>query len=267
MKMNWYLFNKFNDTYLKDLFSGIMIFSWRDVLKKALSGGVEVVKIGSKAKIIAVGIAAVLVLGGTGVILWYHHQSAQIAAESAVNQITQKASSKPSVKPVLSKKNISDEQIKKLKNNQNEDAQKEQAIAFLDALGKDEQGKDSTNIIGEGKKDADSERKIMLMSVEEAHRKGAELKVELNSWLNEALALDDEIFGRIDNASRISDPVAKEAEMELSRQASYRQIELIKKIAQWAMQYTFLAEDPDALKPGGWIYEYKMKMRMGNVFW
>jgi hypothetical protein len=105
------------------------------------------------------------------------------------------------------------------------------------------------------------------MSVEEAHKKGAELKVELNSWLNEAVALGDVILESANNAGKLLDPAAQKAEMELSNQASLRQIELIKKIALWEMRYTFWAEDPDALKPGGWIYELKMKIRPSGVIW
>jgi RNA polymerase sigma factor (sigma-70 family) len=75
---------------LKDLFSGIVIFSWQDVLKKVLSGGVEVVKIGSKAKVILIGIAAVLVLGGTGVILW--HYTTQETLNPVTSQIRQQTS-------------------------------------------------------------------------------------------------------------------------------------------------------------------------------
>jgi len=170
-------------------------------------------------------------------------------------------------KSISSKKNISDEQIKKTKDNQNEDAQKTQAIAFLDSLEKNGQEKATVKGISEEKKNADSERQIWGMSVEEAHKKGAELKVELNSWLNEAVDLGDVILGRIDNARKISDPVAKEAEMELSRQATDRQVELIKKIAECEHRYTVLSEGPDALNPGGWIYELKMKIRPSGVIW
>ncbi|MEK7396992.1 MAG: sigma-70 family RNA polymerase sigma factor, partial [Candidatus Poribacteria bacterium] len=247
------------------MLAGVGIFSWQDALKKMLLGGVETVKISAKVKIIAIGVGAVLILGGTGIMLWHQQQPEQIISEPAINQAAQKVSVVSSTKPVSSKKDISDKQ--KLKDNQNEDVQKEQAIVSQDSLEKDGQEKATVKGISEEKKSADSERKIRGMSVEEAHKKGAELKVELNSWLNEAVALGDVILGRIDNASKISDPVAKEAEMELSRQASYRQIELIKKIAQWELEYIFCAEDPDALKPGGWIYELKMKIRPSGVIW
>jgi len=251
---------------VEKLLAGVGILSWQDALRKMLSGGVEAVKISVKVKIITIGVAAVLVLGGTGIMLW-HHQPTQAISESTINQTAQKVSAVSSAKSISSKKNKFDEQIKKTKDNQNEDAQKEQAIAFLDSLGKDGKEKATVKGISEEKKNADSERKIRGMSVEEAHKKGAALRVDLDSWLNEAVALGDVILGRIDNASKISDPVAKEAEMERSRQASYRQIELIKKIAECELEYTFCAEDPDALKPGGWIYELKMKIRPSGVIW
>jgi hypothetical protein len=103
------------------------------------------VKISAKAKIITIGIAAMLVLGGIGIILWHHQQPTQAIPESTVNQTTQKASAVSTAKSVSSKKNISDEQIKKMKDNQNEDAQKTQAIAFLDSLERDGQEKATVN--------------------------------------------------------------------------------------------------------------------------
>jgi len=244
---------------VEKLLAGIGIFSWHNALEKMLLGGVETVKISLKVKIISIGVAAVLVLGGTGIILW-HHQPTQAIPESTINQTAQKIG-RSSIKSISGKKNISDEQIKKTKDNQNEDAQKTQAIAFLDSLEKNGQEKATVKGISEEKKNADSERKIFGMSVEEAHKKGAALRVDLESWLNEAVTLGGEILGRTDNASRISDPVAKEAEMEGSRQASYRQIELLRKIHNYESEYTILSEDPDAVKPGGWIHELRMKIR------
>jgi RNA polymerase sigma factor (sigma-70 family) len=249
------------------LLSGLWILSWHDVAKKIFVGGVEAMKITAKVKFITIGVGAVLILGGAGVILWHNQQPTQAIPESTVNQTAQKASVVSSAKSISSKKNISDEQIKKTKDNQNEDAQKTQAIAFLDSPEKDGQEKATVKGIGEEKKNADSERQIWGMSVEEAHKKGAELKVELNSWLNEAVALGDVILESANNAGKLLDPAAQKAEMELSNQASLRQIELIKKIALWEMRYTFWAEDPDALKPGGWIYELKMKIRPSGVIW
>ena len=121
---------------VEKLLAGIGIFSWQDALEKMLLGGVEAVKISVKVKIITIGVAAVLVLGETGIILW-HHQPTQAIPESTINQTVQKASAVSSAKSISSKKNISNEHINMLKDNQNEDAQKTQAIAFLDSLEKD----------------------------------------------------------------------------------------------------------------------------------
>jgi RNA polymerase sigma factor (sigma-70 family) len=90
---------------LKDLFSGIVIFSWHDVLKKMLSGGVEAVKISVKTKLIVVGIAVIIVSGGTSLWMWHSHQSTQETPERIV-QIPQKVASAPNVAFVSNNKSI-----------------------------------------------------------------------------------------------------------------------------------------------------------------
>jgi len=82
---------------VEELLAGIGIFSWQDALKKMLSGGVEAVKISAKVKIITIGIAAVLVLSGTGFILWYH-QSTQEKSVATISQTNQQEFLKGSVK-------------------------------------------------------------------------------------------------------------------------------------------------------------------------
>ena len=73
---------------VEKLLAGIGIFSWHDALRKMLSGGVEAMKIGAKVEIIAIGVGAVLVLGGAGVIVW-HHQITQEEFATNINQTTQ----------------------------------------------------------------------------------------------------------------------------------------------------------------------------------
>jgi len=75
---------------VEKLLAGIGIFSWHDALEKMLLGGVETVKISVKVKIITIGVASVLVLGGTGVIVW-NHQSTQDTLNVS-NQTLQQAS-------------------------------------------------------------------------------------------------------------------------------------------------------------------------------
>lgn len=116
---------------VEKLLAGVGIFSWHDALRKMLSGGVEAVKIGAKVKIVAIGVAGVLVLGGAGIVLW-HNQTTQIEPEPIPNQVAPKVSA-----DVSGKEDTSSE----LKDNQNEKAQISQAIAFLDSLSKDGQDK------------------------------------------------------------------------------------------------------------------------------
>jgi len=75
---------------VEKLLAGIGIYSWQDALKKMLLGGVEAVKISAKVKIITIGVAAVLILSGTGVIVW-NHQSTQDTLNIS-NQTLQQAS-------------------------------------------------------------------------------------------------------------------------------------------------------------------------------
>jgi RNA polymerase sigma-70 factor, ECF subfamily len=87
-----------------------------------LIGGVEIMKLSIKTKLIAGGIAVMLASGGTGVIIWDHQQSEKIVSEPIV--ITQEASGGSSIKMVSSKKNVSDN-IKKRKDNQNKEKESE----------------------------------------------------------------------------------------------------------------------------------------------
>jgi RNA polymerase sigma factor (sigma-70 family) len=73
---------------VEKLLASIGIFSWQDALEKMLLGGVEAMKISAKVKIIAIGVGAVLILGGAGVILW-HHQTTQEEFATNINQTTQ----------------------------------------------------------------------------------------------------------------------------------------------------------------------------------
>lgn len=68
----------------------------------------------------------------------------------------------------------------------------------------------------------------------------------------EAVALGDESLEKLERARKLSDPDASKAEVELSRGASYRQIELIHKIAEWKAIYAMCADDFSASEPGGW---------------
>ena len=118
---------------LEKLLAGVGIFSWQDAVNKMLAGGVETVKISLKVKIITIGVVAVLVLGGTGVILWHYQQSTQnITSDSSINQTIQKASLPSANKQIpANSKIISDGNVSQLSEKQNteEDITSEQMTA------------------------------------------------------------------------------------------------------------------------------------------
>jgi hypothetical protein len=89
-----------------------------------LLGGVEAMKISLKVKIIAIGVGAVLILGGTGVIVWHYQQLSQEAtSDSSINQIIQKSFLSSDNKHLsANNKTISDDNASKLAENQNLDA-------------------------------------------------------------------------------------------------------------------------------------------------
>ncbi|MEK7400000.1 MAG: sigma-70 family RNA polymerase sigma factor [Candidatus Poribacteria bacterium] len=71
----------------------IGIFSWQDALKKMILGGVEAVKISAKVKIVTIGVASVLILGGVGIIIW---NSQGVSQEVPTPEITKQSSQKTS---------------------------------------------------------------------------------------------------------------------------------------------------------------------------
>jgi len=118
---------------VEKLLAGIGIFSWHDALKKMLSGGVEAVKISAKVKIIAIGVGVVLILSGTGVIIWHYQQlSQEIISDSSINQTIQKASLSSANKQISANSRIiSDGNVSQLSEKQNieEDINSEQITA------------------------------------------------------------------------------------------------------------------------------------------
>jgi RNA polymerase sigma-70 factor (ECF subfamily) len=133
---------------VEKLLAGIGIFSWHDALEKMLLGGVEVMKISSKVKFIAIGVAAVLILGGTGVIVWHYQQLFQEAtSDSSINQIIQKASlSSDNNQLSANNKTISDDNASKLAENQNLDANDAKVSGQIIASGTSLSGTGNSNI-------------------------------------------------------------------------------------------------------------------------
>jgi RNA polymerase sigma-70 factor, ECF subfamily len=94
-------------------FSGIMILKFQGIIKKLLMGGLEAMKISAKVKILAIGVAAVLMLGGMGVMVWHYHQSAQETLMSSVSQAEQQKNLAPLNKNLLITNSIVNENVNK----------------------------------------------------------------------------------------------------------------------------------------------------------
>lgn len=140
-------------------------------------------RISIKTRLIAIGTTILLLLVGVGIILWYHHRPTQIVPKPT---ITQKALIEPSVKSASIKKNISNEQIIKLKNNQDEEAQKKQVIAFLDSLSSNDQEKSTINDLekenGKDKNESDLAKQNELLRQQFADEARTNIPELIEQW-------------------------------------------------------------------------------------
>jgi hypothetical protein len=184
---------------VEKLLAGIGIFSWQGALNKMLSGGVEAVKISAKIKIITVGIAAVLILSGTGIIIWHTHQSAQETQNSAISQNGQQTNSSLNKKPSV-EKTVVNKNANKPIDKHKEDAKESQSIAQTDSL-KESTGQETkkSEIKVGGTVDPEEEFLIRNFGLTRA-----EIKARLPVMEEE---IKTEMFRIIDNTNKLVDVV------------------------------------------------------------
>ena len=150
----------------------------------------------------------------------------------------------------------------------------EETLAWFDLL--EEEGLSDLDFEGgtvaleeeslEEMRNAASERRYAFgLSREEAHKRGAELKVKLENLLYTCLDMEADILAGVAAASKIQDKVAKEREFERLGELSDEQAELKKAILALEGDYVMLSEDWTAEQPGGWVYELKQKLHLGIV--
>jgi RNA polymerase sigma-70 factor (ECF subfamily) len=156
------------------LLSGALILSWHDAVKKMLVGGIETMKITAKVKIAAIGVAAVLVLGGTGVIIWHTRQSAQETQNSAISQTGQQINSSLSKKSSIVKA-VANKKANKPIDKQKEDVNESQNIAQTDSL-KDPTGQETKKSESKIKGTVDPKEKSMTSGLTSAERAEIEAK-------------------------------------------------------------------------------------------
>jgi RNA polymerase sigma-70 factor (ECF subfamily) len=115
-------------------FSASMIFKLQGIIKKVLIGGLDAMKISAKVKFVTIGVVAVLMLSGAGVIVWHYQQSAQEASALSIIQAEQQKNlslirKNPPIEKVVANKNVN-----KPIDKQKEDANDAQNIAQTDSL-------------------------------------------------------------------------------------------------------------------------------------
>jgi RNA polymerase sigma-70 factor (ECF subfamily) len=110
-------------------FSALMIFKFQGIIKKVLIGGLEAMKISAKVKIVTIGVAALLMLSGTGIVVWRSHESNIKVLGSPVSQTDQGKVSAHTNLPSSSK----DNSHKLAEKQKGEQADK--IISWLDSLG------------------------------------------------------------------------------------------------------------------------------------
>jgi RNA polymerase sigma-70 factor (ECF subfamily) len=148
-------------------FSAIMIFKFQGVIKKVLMGGLEAMKISAKVKIVTIGVAAVLMLGGTGVVVWHYHQSAQETSALSIIQAEQQKnlspiSKNPSVAMVVANKNAN-----KPIDKEKEDTKDARNIAQTDSL-KESTGQETKKSESKIEETTDSKKEILAFGLTRA---------------------------------------------------------------------------------------------------
>jgi RNA polymerase sigma-70 factor (ECF subfamily) len=245
------------------LLSGVLALSWQDMAKKVFVGGIEAVKISAKVKFITIGVTAVLILGGAGVIVWHYQQPTQAIPESTINQTAKKASVVSSIKLVTgeSKALIKDnDHIDKKA--VSEKKQIEEALEWSKSL-----ENNGTIQLEAGKKrdetKTESRKEIYKnMTREEVEVAIAEVDKEIYDKLTKVGTLYDEVM-EITQGRKSCPPgtTAKEMWDECLSTFQYVSRELNVKHVQYALA---LGIDPGIpFRPDGWANELIKNTSMG----
>jgi len=117
---------------VQKLLGGLWTLPSREVLKKLMSGGIEIMKFSLKSKLVGVGVAMILGLGSTGIWLWHSNEvppkdattkhdvtEKKVASTTANSQVqihnsTSKVKLQPDKSSLNNQKQISDEEWKQI---------------------------------------------------------------------------------------------------------------------------------------------------------
>jgi len=245
---------------LKGLFSGITVTSWRDTIKKALVGGIESVKASLKTKLIAAGVAVLLVFGGTTILIWHYQQSQRgiiLTNQTFIaNQITKGNSSESLKNSSYNEKSASSKQP-----NRQEEKRKAQnlgATANVNSLKEDnkQNSSQSESIVMGAETDSDGQRNKQ----DEKAKLEYEQEVEsVKQQITELIVKYGEIVKGQERYWSMSDSERRKMDPNIADNYTDARRETGQAIMISMMNYFRLTGDHSASYPGGWIYEFGKK--------
>jgi len=240
---------------------GIIILPWKEIAK--VIGGVAL-----KLKtLVTITVTALVMLAGVGIFLTHKSEEEKPAAKVSDVKVERQFFERAPASVSVSKQKPKEEQ----KVEQYSEQEIEEALAWLDSLEEESSTESESSEVLESterqekENDKPSERKILGLSVEEAHRKAVEVKKQLEEMLYTCIDMEEEILSGIAAASKIPDKEVKEREFERLRKLALEEVELAKKYLELESYYLPLSENWEALEPGGWIYELKQKLTVANL--
>ena len=103
------------------------------------------------------------------------------------------------------------------------------------------------------------------LKAEHFWEKAAETRAKMEDLLYRCIDVGEEMLTRTEEAARIKDDVEREAAFERLKELrlGYEQVRLIKEIGGLECDYAHYASEEweEAMKPGGWLYELKIRVR------
>ncbi len=269
------------------MLTGVLALTWRDAVRRIITGGSLAMKIGAKVKIIIAIASAVVILGGTGFVVWhYQRPSQEIISDSFDDQTIQKATL-PSDKEQTSNKSVavSDTGINKSPNNEGEDADITEAFDQLIALMEESTDTDNSNADPKLTKKIEVYSGLMrlLPAYKQATQSGDDLTKEMQNLMNvevEDFLYDRDRFPEIGRISygpdgiKVFDKQEKELTYnpeikEFVDDVNRRNKEIQEKMKLTASKITSLLQEIDDLCPRkefeGWTSETPPRRIIGVV--
>jgi hypothetical protein len=234
---------------VKELLSGVISFPWQDVVRKAFVGVAEIVKISAKVKLMISGITALLMLVGTGILVWRSHQPEQEIepSKSVIHQSAQQVSRQSLPPNESGDDSIANRSRTRPPDEESEEEEKQIAgfLAWLDSLEADSQMQDTAQSDSDST-DADERKKAQDEAAQLEHEQAVEA---VRQQIVNTIVARGEVLEWLENV-----PDGTDFKIVEPYNIAYRNLgEQL--LGTYVTNYILLTRDRDAAYPGGWIYE------------